>query len=221
LLSIQDIDFIPLLIEQKDKSIKEFLLVPDDYKKLFETDKLPKSFLKKINYLKNNILGYDNFFNCPSIIIRNKDRKIVDIISYRPKKPEDFDDWSEPKYIYKNSHNRGENFLFPFQVEFESILEKEDFFIVGEGIKNALNALLHSLPYITIESTSNTIDRKLLEYIIDITKTRKIICMFDGDKAGQKAFENFKEQSKIQNLQNFFDFKSNLDFTDYIKSEME
>jgi len=220
LKEMQNYNFVHTAIEQKDKSFKDFVLIPEPFRKLFETTLLPIEYSKKIEYLKNNILGYDNFFNCPSLIIRDNTRKIVDIISYRPNKPKNYKNWSNPKYIYKNSHNRGKNFLFPFQIEFETIIKKQTtdrFFIVGEGIKNAFNGLLYSTPYITLESTSNKISQNLKDYILNlIDRGYNLLTMFDGDKAGEKAYNKFKEQTNLQ-VENFFNFNSGLDFVDYIQ----
>jgi len=108
LKEVQKYNFIPTTIEQDNKSFKDFILIPDTFRKLFETTLLPIEYLDKIKYLKNNILGYDNFFNCPSLIIRDNTRKIVDIISYRPKKPDNYEFCSlfKPnlKRLSKNKH---------------------------------------------------------------------------------------------------------------------
>ncbi len=193
-----------------------------EYQKLFETMLLPADAKAKIDYLYTHILGWNDFFKCPSIIIRDSKNKIVDIISYRPVKPESYDNWTDPKYIYKNSHNRGKDFLFPFRKEFEAILfkqVKDRYFIVGEGIKNGLNALLYSVPYITLESSSNKISDTLIAYIQDlVNRGFSLITMFDGDQAGAKAFYKFKEQTKLE-CKNFLDFNSGLDFVDYLQSE--
>lgn len=223
LKAIKQKSFIPVNIEQKDKSYEEFILIPDEYQKLFEATMFPAQFLKKLDYLKEKILGWDSFFNCPSIILRDINNRVVDIISYRPNQPLNnpkFKEWSNPKYIYKNSNNRGDAFLFPFQREFENIIKKQEnekFFIVGEGIKNGLNALLYSTPYITLESTNYAINPKLRDYIIALTdKGYSLMTMFDGDKAGKIAYEKFIEETSLQ-VANFFDFNSGLDFVGYLQ----
>lgn len=212
--------FPVLITDEYDKPLGWNL--DTNYQKLFETMMLPADAKNKIDYLYKNILGWSDFFKCPSIIIRDDKNSIVDIIAYRPVKPESYNDWSDPKYIYKNSHNRGESFLFPFRKEFESILYKQTkdrYFIVGEGIKNGLNALLYSVPFITLESSSNKLDERLVDYIKDlVNRGFSIITMFDGDKAGAKAFDKFKEQTGL-NCNNFLKFNSGLDFVDYLQSE--
>jgi hypothetical protein len=186
------------------------------YHKLFERETFPIDNKTKIDYLYSKIIGYDEYYQCTSIIIRDATGKVVDKCAYRPIKPANYDNWIDPKYIYKNSHNRGDNFIYPFQSEVEKIIKREKYFIVGEGIKNAVNALLYSAPFISMESTSNQINQKLLDYIIEL-KDRGfgVVCMFDGDKAGLKAYNQFKEQSGLDAI-NHLDFKSNIDFTEYM-----
>ena len=220
LKAIKEKNFIEVRVEQKDNNFKDFIMLPDEYQKLFETTMLPASFSKKLDYLKDRLLGWDTFFNCPSIIIRDDTKKVVDIISYRPNKPKNYEKWSDPKYIYKNSHNRGNAFLFPFKIEFEAIInkqEKDRFFIVGEGIKNGLNALLYGVPFITLESTSNKVPASLKEYIISlIDRGFSLLTMFDGDKAGKIAYEKFIQDTGFK-VENFFKFDSGLDFVEYIQ----
>lgn len=204
-------------------SILTHYMVITEFAKLFETTELPKEYGKKIDYLFSNILGWSNFWNCPSIILRDDNNRIVDIISYRPTKPANYKDWENPKYIYKNSHNRGDHFLYPFRKEVEHILDDQSiddrYLIIGEGIKNGLNALLYSVPYIPLESTSNKINQALIDYIKNYhTRGFSIITMFDGDKAGAKAHENFISQLGLP-IENFFDFDSGLDFVNYLQSE--
>ncbi|HIP60015.1 MAG TPA: hypothetical protein EYH01_06270 [Campylobacterales bacterium] len=193
-------------------------LIGDGIRKLFQTDFFEPSFKPKLDYIFNRFVGYNSFFKCPSIILRDDTDRIVDVIAYRPQKPANYKEWSSPKYIYKNSGNRGEKFLYPFRKEAEHIAKKEGFFIVGEGIKNALNALVYSVPFITIESSSTKMSDALVSYIRAwYEKGYSIITMFDGDKAGAKAYENFKKQTGLE-VKNFFAFDSNLDFVDYLQS---
>jgi hypothetical protein len=197
-------------------------IINTSVQKLFETDSFPIEYKRKIDYLFSNIVGWNDFFKCPSIILKDDTNRIVDIIAYRPSKPDNYDKWDNPKYIYKNSHNRGESFLYPFKKEVESILIKADksdrYLIVGEGIKNGLNALVYSVPFIALESSSNKISDELISYIRDYhEKGYNIISMFDGDKAGATAHENFKTQSGLH-VENFLDFNSGIDFVDYLQS---
>ena len=210
-------------IEYQDKGGKIlYFLVPSELEKLFETKQLPAEYKQKLDYIFSNLIGWNKHFNCSSIVIKDDSGRIVDLIAYRPNKPQNYNEWSNPKYIYKNSHTRGENFLYPFRKEVESILFKatnqDKYVVVGEGIKNGLNALLYSVPYIPLESTSNKISEKLVAYIRDLhEKGYDIIGMFDGDKAGKKAHENFVKQSGLQ-ISNFLDFNSNTDFVEYLQS---
>jgi len=193
-------------------------LIGDGIRKLFQADFFEPSFKPKLDYIFNRFIGYNSFFKCPSIILRDDTDRIVDVIAYRPQKPANYKEWSSPKYIYKNPTNRGEKFLYPFRKEAEYIAKKEGFFIVGEGIKNALNALVYSVPFITIESSSTKMSDALVSYIRAwYEKGYSIITMFDGDKAGAKAYENFKERTGLE-VKNFFAFDSGLDFVDYLQS---
>ena len=211
----------PIEYQDKDGKILYFF-VPSELEKLFETKQLPAEYKQKLDYMFSNLIGWNKHFNCSSIVIKDDSGRIVDLIAYRPNKPQNYNEWSNPKYIYKNSHNRGENFLYPFRKEVESILFKstnqDKYVVVGEGIKNGLNALIYSVPYIPLESTSNKISEKLVSYIRDLhEKGYDIIGMFDGDKAGKKAHENFVEQSGLQ-ISNFLDFNSGTDFVEYLQS---
>jgi hypothetical protein len=211
----------PVEYQDKDGNILYFL-VPNEIERLFETKRLPAEFIHKLDYMFSNLIGWNKHFNCSSIVIKDDTGCIVDLIAYRPNKPDSYDNWNNPKYIYKNSHNRGDNFLYPFRKEVESILLKpsntDKYIIVGEGIKNGLNALLYSVPYIALESSSNKISDELIAYIRDYHKQGyTIITMFDGDTAGAKAYSNFKEQSGLE-VENFLDFDSGLDFVEYLQS---
>lgn len=192
------------------------LSIHKPFQKLFECTTLPIEMKPKLDYIHKHIIGFDTFYQCPSIIIRDCTGAIVDKCAYRPNQPKGFDNWSNPKYIHKNTTQRGEDFLYPFQIEIEKIIKREKYLVVGEGIKNAVNALLYSIPFISIESTSNTISVALKEYILDLdNKGLAITYMFDGDKAGKKAFEDFKEHTGLIG-KNYLNFSSNIDFTEYM-----
>jgi hypothetical protein len=61
----------------------------------------------------------------------------------------------------------------------------------------------------------------LKEYILDLkNKGYGITCMFDGDKAGEKAFLNFQSSTGLS-VENYLGFSSNIDFTDYMVGESE
>ena len=211
--------FLPIRHTKDDELL--YISIPKEFQKLFETDRLEADFDKKIYYIFNNLLGWNKHFRCPSIILNDTAGAVVDIIAYRPNKPENYDNWSNPKYVLKNP-SRSKDFLYPFKKEVESMLHKQTdnkYLIVGEGIKNGLNALLYSTPFISLESTSNQIDEELLNYILDYHKQGyNIMTMFDGDNAGLKAFNKFKKLSKL-NVNNFLDFDSGLDFVEFVRSE--
>jgi len=201
-----------------DNGIKK-IMIHVEFSKLFETRFFDLKNHKRLLYIFKNIVGFDNFYKCPSIIIKDINGTIVDKISYRPNKPAHYENWSSPKYIYKNQANRGNNFLFPFQKEIEKIIKKEKYMIVGEGIKNALNGLVYGVPFLTFESSSSNVDERVMTYIKKLFEDGiGIICMFDGDKAGKKAFETFKEKIGLP-LENHLDFSSKIDFTDYLVGE--
>jgi len=200
------------------KNNKDLILLDTGLHQLFETDRLLITFEKQVKYLFNNFLGWNNFFGSPSIILRDNNNNIVDVIAYRPNKPTSYNSWDNPKYIYKNSHNRGNNFLYPFKKEVEAILKKNNYLIVGEGLKNGLNALLYSVPYITLESSSNGLNDTLKAYIRDFYNLGyNIICMFDGDNAGKQSYQKFIQEMG-HNFKNFLDFNSGLDFVNYLQS---
>jgi len=197
--------------------------VTSDFQKLFETKKLPPESSKKLDYIFSNLLGWNKLFKCPSIILRDDNGRIVDLIAYRPNKPESYSSWRGGKYFYKNSHDRGNDFLYPFKKEIELIINREEYLIVGEGIKNGLNALLYSVPFISLESTSNTIDSRLLDYIKKYAQKKfKIICMFDGDLAGARAFLNFLKSfntNLVVIIDNFLKDKENILLKDKSNAE--
>ena len=206
------------------------LHIDERYAKLFEAKSglMSAKYEQKINFLFGRILGYDSFYNAPSIILMDRDNTIVDYIIYRPTKPANYNNWSNPKYIVKNSEGRGDNFIYPFEKYVSKLIEREKYFLVGEGIKNAVNALIYGIPFISVESTSNISNPKLIAEI-----KRLIACgyafetAFDGDgwdeKAenwtkGKLAFETFKKETGLK-ANNILDFKSGIDFTEHMVSE--
>ena len=220
-----------------DNQITIDTMIHEDFIKLFEKKSLQmtQDQHKKILYITKNILTYDTFFNCPAIIIKDHQDKVVDICKYRPKKPAHFDSWGDPKYMYIKEEDklkdRGSNFLFPFSKEMDQIIDKNSFFFIGEGLKNALVCLLHSIPFISLESTSNEIKPALKEYIKEKAKNKFILGGFDGDggspkdlaeaktsgiyKKGLGAYLKAKETLELD-FNNLFDFSSNIDMADYL-----
>lgn len=214
---------------------KDYLMVQihPDFKKLFERDFfiIDNPLKKRTDYLLKYILTYDTFFNCPAIIIRNHKGIVCDIAKYRAKKPESFQNFSNPKYMYIKEEDklkeRGENFLYPFSQEMDRLIDKYPFFFIGEGLKNALVAFLFGVPFISLESVSNGISEKLKEYILEKAKTKSIIGGFDGDeelqengtyKKGRGGWVKAKEILGLE-FENLFKFDSNIDFAEYLKDE--
>lgn len=190
------------------------------FSKLFEgvyIDDVEESVAK---YMFSNVIGWDNYFNCPVIILQDTAGAVVDIIKYRPNRT-GYDKLS--KYLQINNidkpTNRGKAFLYPFQIEMERLIKQEQFVIVGEGLKNAVNALMLSVPYISIESTSNTNNQKLIDYINNLDALGiEIHGALDGDAPGKTAFNTLNEKFNFK-LINLFDLNSGLDFTDYVRKE--
>jgi len=101
----------------------------------------------------------------------------------------------------------------------ERLTKKEGFVFVGEGLKNAVNALIRSVPYISIESASNAKNDKLIAYVNKLFQDGVTIYgAMDGDVAGEKAFNAICDQM-VFSIENLLDFKSGLDFTDYLRKE--
>jgi hypothetical protein len=203
------------------------------FEKLFEKHHLTvtPAYQKRLNYIITNILAYDSFFKCPAIIIKDHNMKVCDIAKYRPDKPDSFQDWSHPKYMYIKEEDklpsRGADFLFPFSKEMDKIIDKNNFFFIGEGLKNSLNALLFGVPFISLESVSTDMKVELQNYIKEKAKTKLIIGAFDGDDKidnngnhtkGHGAYLKAKEVLGLD-FENLFEFDSNIDFTDYMKNE--
>lgn len=187
--------------------------INSDYWKLFETKTLTIYYEPQLSYIFNNLIGYSNFWNAPAIILKDYNQKIVDIAIYRPQKPSHFESWDNPKYIYKNFNNRGENWLYPFQYEMERLIQKSRICFIGEGLKNSLNALTHKIPFVSFESANNEISDKLKAYIEFLQKNKvELIGAFDGDLVGLKAYEKVKATIKIE-FENIINFDSNLDFS--------
>ncbi len=202
------------------KSVPSCLKVPKYAEKLFEGSYVENIVAPVAKYVFGTVIGYCNYFSAPVIIIRDRNGDVVDIVKYRP-----FRDGYEklPKYLQEKSINkpegRGEHFLYPFQIEMERLIKKQGFVFVGEGLKNAVNALVRSVPYISIESTSNVKNQKLIDYINKCFQNGVVIYgAMDGDAAGEKAFDAIQSQLAFS-IDNLLDFDSGLDFTDYLRKE--
>ncbi len=196
------------------------LKVPPYSEKLFEGAYIDNVEKLVASYVFGRVVGYDDYFNCPCIIIRDAKSKIVDIVKYRPKR----DGYEKlPKYLQEKSQNkpkdRGEYFLYPFQVETERLIRKYGYAFAGEGLKNAVNALIRSVPFVSIESASNANSKKIAGYIQDLYRRGiKVFGAMDGDSAGEKAFHTMNELLK-RPIVNLIDFDSGMDFTDFLRKE--
>jgi hypothetical protein len=202
------------------KEIESEIKVPICTEKLLEGSYIENVDASVAKYIFTKIIGYDNYFACPCIIIRDLHGDVVDIVKYRPHR-NGYDNL--PKYLYVKSankpKNRGDFFLYPFQKEMERLIEKEGFVFVGEGIKNSVNALIRSVPFLSIESTSNVDNPKIIAYIKELLRKRiPVYAVMDGDKAGENALTKLNEKLG-EKLSNLIDFDSNIDFTEYIKKE--
>ena len=198
------------------RHIPSVMMVHENFKKLFEGIYINDVSQSITDYLFATTLGFDSYFNCPVIIIHDGEGNVVDLIKYRPNR-KGYDNL--PKYLQEKSINkpksRGEAFLYPFQTEMERLIKKEGFAFIGEGIKNALNALVRSVPFVSIESVSNVGSKKIIDYVANLHKDGiKIFSAMDGDKAGRKAFEEIRERFDFS-IDNLLDFESDMDFTDY------
>ena len=196
------------------------LKVPSCAEKLFEGAYIDDIKESVARYIFSHIVGYDAYFDCPCIVIRDKLDRVVDIVKYRPCRDEYA---NPPKYLYEKSANkppnRGKHFLYLFQVEMERLIQKYDYAFVGEGLKNTVNALIRSVPFVSIESASNAGNRKLVEYVQKLyRKGIRIYGAMDGDKAGEEAFLTLKKALGIS-FENLIDFNSGIDFTDYLRKE--
>lgn len=191
------------------------LILNYPFRKLFDANYL--TVREEIaNYIFTSIIGYCNYFDCPVIILKDAGGEVVNIVKYRPhnKQGEEF-----TKYLYLNASEKPQSdYLYPFQRENERMMSKqsEKLVLVGEGLKNALIALIYEIPYISIESTSS-INPKLLEYLK--AKEREglsFIGSFDGDVAGERAFNSVREVIEMNNL---FTFDSGVDFGEHITKD--
>ena len=85
-----------------------------------------------VDYIFKKVIGYDSYFNCPVIVLNDKDGGIVDIVKYRPEREGTA---LSQKYLYEKSENKPDaNYLYPFQMEMEQNI-KNIYPIVNIGIK--------------------------------------------------------------------------------------
>ncbi len=205
--------YFTLEIEDKDGKIKidEVIRVAPVFEKLFEGHIVPtdKKFAK---YLFDKVIGYDPYFNCPVIIIRDESEKVVDIVRYRPErdgKPLDM------KYLYTKSEEKPDSvYLFPLQAQMQRMMIDQGYCYVGEGLKNAINASMQGVPFISIEG-AGSIKPALIKFLqSDRMKSIVMIGAFDGDTAGERAYKKINAEIPMDNE---FDFTSGIDFAEYLK----
>ena len=119
------------------------------------------------------------------------------------------------KYLNtKNIDKPDSDYLFPLQSQMIKLAFSQQFCFIGEGLKNSLNASMVGIPFISIESSAS-IKPQLIEFLKS-DKMKNIVMMgaFDGDVAGEKAYEKMNQAVPMLNQ---FSFDSGLDFADYLK----
>ena len=198
--------------EYEYETIRQIVSFDQMFIKLFE-----QSFIEmeeaRAAYIFENFVGYDSYFNCPAIIVKDLHGNVVNIVKYRPKK----DSKECLKYLYlKAEETPNSDYLYPFQYEMEKMMMDFPVCYVGEGLKNALVALAFGSPYISIESASGATDG-LVRYLKSGRMSGvHFIAAFDGDAAGERAY---KKMNKYIPMENLFEFDSGMDFADYMKKE--
>ena len=195
-----------------DGSINEVVRVSPVFEKLFEGYIIPTD-RKFADYLFSRVIGYDSYFDCPVIVLRDEDEKSVNIVRYKPQREGKLLDM---KYLYlRNTDKPDSNYLFPLQAQMQKIMFSSGYTYVGEGLKNAINASILGIPFISTESASN-IKPELISFLkSERMKSIVMIGAFDGDSAGERAYKKLKKEVPI--LNNKFYFNSGVDFSDYLK----
>jgi len=181
------------------------------FEKLLEGYLLPTDE-KYAEYLFSRLIGYDSFFNCPVIIIRDESERVVDIVRYRPHR----DGYTDlPKYLYTKSEEKPDNsYLFPLQAQMQLIMRDQGYCYIGEGLKNAINASMVGVPFISIESAGN-IKPELIAFLkSNRMKNIVMIGAFDGDNAGESAYKKVNREIPMSNE---FLFNSGTDFAEFLK----
>jgi hypothetical protein len=100
----------------------------------------------------------------------------------------------------------------------QKISSKQGYCFVGEGLKNALNASLLGVPFISTESASG-----VRPALVDFLKSGRmagvpLIGAFDGDPAGEKAYRTMIEKG-VDLTKNLFNFTSGKDFAEWLKED--
>ncbi len=199
-----------------DGTETEVVRVAPYLEKLFEGYLIPTEE-KFAKYLFEKVIGYCQYFNCPVIIMRDESETVVDIIKYRPERNgSPLLQGDKPlKYLnLKSTDTPCNKHLFPLQAQMQRMMKDQGYCFVGEGLKNALNASLLGIPFISIEGVGN-IKPKLISFLkSDRMKGIVLVGAFDGDGAGERAYKKMNEEIPMGNE---FSFDSSMDFTEYVK----
>jgi hypothetical protein len=196
-----------------DGVINDVIRVSLVFEKLFEGYIIPTD-KRFADYLFTRVIGYDSYFNCPVILLRDSKERCIDIVRYRPQRngvP------LQMKYLHlKNTEKPDSDYLFPLQAQMQKIAQVSGYTYIGEGLKNAINASILGIPFISTESASN-IKPELISFLRDSEQIQNIVMVgaFDGDNAGKRAYEELSKEISI--LNNKFDFTSGIDFSDYLR----
>lgn len=192
------------------------LRVAPIFEKLLEGYLIPTDE-KYAQYLFDRVIGYDSYNHCPVIIIRDENERVVDIVKYRPdRNGEPLVQNGKPlKYLYMKSAEKPDiKYLFPLQAQMMRMMFDQGYAYCGEGIKNSINASLMGVPFISIEG-AGSIKPQLIEFLkSDRMKDIVVIGALDGDEAGERAYKGISVEIPMQNK---FDFRSGIDFTDFLK----
>ena len=126
-------------------------------RRFFESSYIPIDDISRARYLFNYIIGYDNYFDCSVIIIRDTQGRVVDIVKYRPHR----EGYSNlPKYLYTKSIEKPHNsYLYPLETKVEKLIDEHNYVIIGEGLKNIIDFFQNSTFHasIKIDKTTNKI----------------------------------------------------------------
>ena len=204
------------IILDVDSVETEVVRVAPYLEKLFEGYLIPTEE-KFAKYLFEKVIGYCDYFNCPVIIIRDESEIVVDIIKYRPERNgKPLIQGNKPlKYLNLKSEDTPEDqHLFPLQAQMQKITRDQGYCFVGEGLKNALNASLLGIPFISIEG-AGSIKPELISFLkSDRMQEIVMIGAFDGDEAGKRAYKKMNAEVPMENK---FSFDEGIDFAEYLK----
>jgi len=189
------------------------------FEKLFEGYLIPTEE-KFAKYIFSHIVGYDSYYSCPAIIIRDESERVVNIVRYRPhRNGQPLMQGKKPmKYLYLKGEETPNNaYLFPLQAQMQKMMRSEGYCYIGEGLKNSVNASIMGIPFISIESASS-IKPALIDFLkSDRMNGIELIGSFDGDKAGEAAYKRISRE--IHLIGNEFEFDSDVDFSEWLKEE--